>query len=96
MSRRYIDDKTNFYPGVSQDEDGDRRVMDCSKLEEMAEMGFSKEEIDIFRKKGMCMCVCFGLYGVVAVRSNCLLFNGRMLKDRSALKYFLHGEAHML
>ena len=51
LSRRYIDDKINFYPGVGKKEDEGKQAIDCSKLEKLAEKGFSKEEIDIFRKK---------------------------------------------
>ena len=51
LSRRYIDDKINFYPGVGNDTENDELGINCLRLEEIAERGFSEEEIVTFRKK---------------------------------------------
>ena len=47
-SKRYIDDKINFYPII--DGFDDNQTFSCKDLEEMAQRGFTKDEIKVFRK----------------------------------------------
>ena len=71
LSRRNKDDKINFYPGVGKEEDEGKHATNCSKLERIAEKGFSKEEINVFRKKGVVEKIRFlkDIYEVYVVKN---------------------------
>ena len=51
LSKRYIDDKINFYPNFDGTDISKEEITTCKKLEEMVQKGFSDEEIMEFRNK---------------------------------------------